>query len=308
MTVRPVVVVHGGAGNLEREEDRRQYLAGVARALELALAELPRGATAAVLAAVVHMESHTIMNAGHGAALAADGSVSLDAGFMDGRTRRYGGVTGVRNCLNPVLLAERLAAEGDFGRFVGPPGADALAAACGLPTCGEDELVSERARAIWRQRRDEAGRTPAARPAYLDTVGAVALDAEGHVAAAVSTGGMSLKRSGRIGDSPIVGAGFWADDRQGACVTTGVGEALLRQGTARRAVQLLATPGMTPAQAARAALDELEDEPGDLRGASGLILVTPRGELALDHNSREMSAGWARPGGERPVHHLWRAR
>ena len=307
MTLRPVVVVHGGAGNLEKEEDRRQYLAGVARALELGLAELPRGATAAVLAAVVHMESHTIMNAGHGAALAADGSVSLDAGYMDGRTRRYGGVTGVRNCLNPVLLAERLAAEGDFGRFVGPPGADELASACGLPTCAEDELVSERAREIWRRRREDARRAPAARPAYLDTVGAVALDAEGRVAAAVSTGGMSLKRSGRIGDSPVVGAGFWADDGQGACVTTGVGEVLMRQGTARRAVQLLAT-GLTATQAARAALDELEDQPGDPRGASGLILLTPRGEVALDHNSREMSAGWARPGGERQVTHLWRAR
>jgi beta-aspartyl-peptidase (threonine type) len=306
VTFGPVVVVHGGAGNLEREEDRRQYLEGVARALELGLAELPRGATAAVLAAVVHMESHTIMNAGRGAALAEDGSVSLDAGFMDGRTRRYGGVTGVRNCVNPVLLAERISAEGDFGRFVGPPGADALAATCGLPTCAPPDLVTERALSIWRRRREEAERMTA-RPAYLDTVGAVALDAQGHVAAAVSTGGMSLKRAGRVGDSPVVGAGYWADDRAGACVTTGVGEALMREGTARRVVQLVAAGGLTPAQAARAALDELQDGPGDLRGASGLIVVTPRGEVALDHNSREMSGGWARPDGERRVTHLWRA-
>jgi len=306
--VGPVLVVHGGAGQLESEEDRRQYLAGVTRALELGLAELPRGARAAVLAAVVHMEAHTIMNAGRGAALAADGSVTLDAGFMDGGSRRYGGVTAVRNCVHPVLLAERLSDEGDFGRFVGPPGADELAAAYDLPVCDPQSLVTERARRIWQRRCEEAGRAPAAGPAYLDTVGAVALDAQGRVAAAVSTGGMSLKRLGRIGDSPVVGAGFWADDRAGACVTTGVGEVLMRQGSARRAVQLLAASGATPAGAARAALDELLDRPGDLRGASGLILVSPRGEVALDHNSREMSAGWARPGGEVVVTHLWRER
>lgn len=323
VSARPVLVVHGGAGNLESEDDRRLYLAGVGEALDLGLAALPRGARAAVLAAVVHMESHTIMNAGRGAALAADGSVALDAGFMDGSTRRYGGVAGVSNCVNPVLLAERLAEEGDFGRLVGPPGADALAAAFGLPVCAPELLISERAREIWRRRCAELERAPAARagrPAYLDTVGAVALDAQGRVAAAVSTGGMSLKRQGRIGDSPIVGAGFWADDRAGACVTTGVGEALLRQGTARRAVELLSMRGSTPAgaaqathareatHAARAALDELLDAPDDVRGASGLILVTPRGEVALDHNSHEMSAGWARPGGERRVSHLWRER
>jgi beta-aspartyl-peptidase (threonine type) len=304
----PVIVVHGGAGNLESEDDRRLYLAGVAQALEQGLAALPRGASAAVLAAVVHMESHTIMNAGRGAALAADGSVALDAGFMDGTTRRYGAVTGVHNCVNPVLLAERLAAEGDFGRFVGPPGADALATACGLPVCMPEALISERARRIWQRRRDEAQRSPAGRPAYLDTVGAVALDAEGRVAAAVSTGGMSLKRQGRIGDSPVVGAGFWADDRAGACVTTGVGEALLREGTARRAVQRLAAGGATPERAARESLDELLDSPDDVRGASGLILLSPRGDVALDHNSHEMSAGWARPDGERRVTHLWRER
>lgn len=318
MNAHPVIVVHGGAGNLESEDDRRQYLAGVTAALDLGLAALPRGAGAAVLAAVAHMESHTIMNAGRGAALAADGSVSLDAGFMHGASRRYGGVTGVRNCMNPVLLAERLAAEGDYGRFVGPPGADALAAVFGLPVCDPQLLVSERARQIWQRRCAELERAPAAargaRPAYLDTVGAVALDADGHLAAAVSTGGMSLKRQGRVGDSPVVGAGFWADDRGGACVTTGVGEALLRQGSARRAVQLLgsgATHGVrsaTAAQAARAALDELQDTPDDVRGASGLILLTPQGELALDHNSHEMSGGWARLGGERRVTHLWRAR
>jgi L-asparaginase / beta-aspartyl-peptidase len=299
----PVLVVHGGAGALESEDDRRQYLQGVREALDAGLRELPRGARAAVLAAVVHMERDTIMNAGRGAALARDGTAALDAGYMDGASRRYGAVTGVRRCLTPVLLAERLAQEGDWGRFVGPPGADALAAEFDLPACEPHELVTGRARGIWERRcaeAREAGHSP-----WLDTVGAVALDAQGHLAAAVSTGGMSLKRVGRVGDSPVVGCGFWADDRAGACVSTGVGEALMREGTARRCVQLVAS-GMPPEHAARQALAELSDFPGDERGASGLILVTGTGAVVLDHCSREMSGGWARPGGNSLVTHQWR--
>jgi beta-aspartyl-peptidase (threonine type) len=300
----PVIVVHGGAGDLDSEDDRRLYLLGVGEALDEGLAALPQGATAAVLAAVAHMERHTIMNAGRGAALAEDGTAALDAGFMDGATRRFGGVTGVRRCMTPVLLAERLAREGDFGRLVAPPCADTLAAEFGVPACEPQDLVTERSRRLWRERRAAAVAAGAA-GRHLDTVGAVALDSQGHVAAAVSTGGMSLKRKGRVGDSPVVGGGFWADDRAGACVTTGVGEALLREGTARRCVQLLAA-GRPPGEAAAEALAALLDHPGDERGLSGLILVTPRGTALLDHNSREMSGGWARPDGRRRVTHEWR--
>jgi len=299
----PVLVVHGGAGELDSEDDRRLYLQGVGEALDAGLRELQRGATAAVLSAVEHMERHTIMNAGRGAALCADGTVALDAGFMDGATRRYGAVTGVRNCVTPVLLAERLSHEGDFGRFVAPPCADTLAAQFGLPACEPDSLVSDRARRIWESRC--AAARPVSRTPWLDTVGAVALDVDGHLAAAVSTGGMSMKRPGRVGDSPVVGGGFFARDGVGACVTTGVGEVLMREGSARRCVQLL-SGGAPPARAAQQVLAELADFPGDLRGASGLILVSPAGEVILDHSSREMSGGWARPGGARRVTHLWR--
>jgi len=304
--IAPVLLVHGGAGDLDSEEDRRQYLLGVGGALDAGLAALADGgACAAVRAAVVHLESHTIMNAGRGSVLDRAGAACLDAGFMDGSTRRWGGVTGVRRCMNPVLLAERLRADGDYGRLLGAPGSDELAALFGVPACDPSELVTERARRIWAQRCREAA--PAGAAPQLDTVGAVALDGDGHVAAAVSTGGMSLKRSGRIGDSPVVGAGFWAADREGACVTTGVGEVLLRQGTARRCVQLMAD-GCEPSDAAAGALAELVDWPGDERGLSGLIVVAPDGRFALDHNSREMSGGWARPDGTREVTHLWRGR
>lgn len=304
--MKPVLVVHGGAGALASDEDRRLYLQGVSDALDAGLAALARDAKSAVLAAVEHLERHSICNAGVGAVLAADGAAWLDAGYMCGTTRRYGGVTGVRDCPVPVRLAERLSHEGDFGRLLSPPGVDGLAAEWGLPTCANEELITARTRRIWEERRAlRAAPPPAGLAPFLDTVGAVALDAGGHVAAAVSTGGTSWKRRGRVGDSPIVGAGYWADDARGACVTTGVGEALLRQGTARRAVELL-TDSRTPLQAARAALAELVDHEGDARGTGGLILVAPDGTVALDHNSREMSAGWAQVGGGRRVTHLWR--
>lgn len=303
MTSTPILVVHGGAGDLESEADRRAYAEGVRGALA-AGRDLLHDARAAVRAAVTYMESHTIMNAGRGAALASDGRVALDAGFMCGRTRRYGGVTGVRRFENPVLLAEALLDDGDFGRFVAPPDSDALIEETGRTPCDPASLVTERARTLFERRRAAAAAAP--RPAtYLDTVGAVALDAHGHVAAAVSTGGISMKRRGRIGDSPVVGAGFWADDRVGACVTTGLGEALLRQGSARRCVQLVGD-GRTASDAAAGTLAELLDFDGDERGLSGLILVTREGEPLLDHNSAEMSGGWIRPDGSSRVTHLWR--
>jgi len=302
MNGSPVLVVHGGAGSLESEAVRARYRTGVREALEAGCAALERGAHAAVVEAVAYMEAHTIMNAGRGAALDADGRPSLDAGFMDGASRRYGGVAGVTRCMTPVRLAERLHREGAFGVLVGAPGSDALVEELGLPACAPGDLVTDRMRALHEAR----GTARRGRP-WLDTVGAVALDAHGRLAAAVSTGGISHKRRGRIGDSPVVGAGFWADDAAGACVTTGVGEVLLRQGTARRAVQLLAE-GATPERACARALDEVLDHDGDDRGVSGLILVAPDGRVRLDHNSPEMSGGWARPGGERRLEHVWRAR
>jgi isoaspartyl peptidase/L-asparaginase-like protein (Ntn-hydrolase superfamily) len=301
----PVIVVHGGAGSLASEDDRRQYLEGVGGALDAGCEALARSARDAVLAAVMHFESHTITNAGRGAALAVDGSVALDAGFMEGATRRYGACTGVRRTENPILLAAHLSAEGDFGRFVGPPTSDELLEAAGAARCEPAALISERARRIHAERSARAAESPPGSAPLLDTVGAVAVDAEGRSFAAVSTGGMSLKRPGRIGDSPVVGGGFWADDRTGACVTTGVGEVLMREGTARRMVQLMAA-GHTLAEASAEVLADLLDHPDDQRGRSGLIAVTAAGEVLLDHNSPEMSGGWMRPDGARELTHLWR--
>lgn len=304
----PVLVVHGGAGSLASADDRVQYLDGVAQALKAGQQALQADGTAgsrqAVVASIMHMEAHTIMNAGRGSALARDGSVSMDAGMMVGSSRRYGGVTGVRHTVHPVLLADHLLDDGDYGRFVAPPESDQLIDVSGAPRCDPADLVTERTLRLHNERL--AGATVASDSApALDTVGAVCLDAQGHLVAGVSTGGMSLKRAGRVGDSPIVGAGYWADDGVGAAVTTGVGEALLRQGTARRCVQLLAA-GAEAKDAVAQALDELIDYEGDHRGRSGLILVTAAGEVVIDHNTPEMSAGWIAEDHDGRVTHLWR--
>jgi beta-aspartyl-peptidase (threonine type) len=299
MSPAPVLVVHGGAGRSSKPEDRVRYMAAVAAALDAGSSELAQGAGPAVIAAVEYMERDPALNAGLGAVLDADGRVLLDAGFMEGTGKRYGAVTCVTRCITPVVLARRLSEDGDFGRFIAGDAADRLAARWNVAPCDPDELVTTRSRARHLARAMTADTDPGA-----DTVGAVALDAAGHVAAAVSTGGTACKPGGRVGDSPVVGAGFWADDRVGACVTTGVGEALLRQGTARRCVELIAA-GRSAADAARIALSELSDHDGDERGAGGLIVVAHSGRAAIAHTSAEMPAGCARTGQAPRTGHAW---
>ena len=279
-------------------EDQHTYTCAVDEALDRGLFALPQGAGTAVVAAVRYMESETVLNAGCGAALDRDGTVSLDAGFMEGAERRFGGVAGARRCENPILVAQYLASQGEYGLLLDGAAADEMARTIGASACEPGDLITDRARS--RHRRHLAAEVPSG-----DTVGAVAVDANGHVAAAVSTGGSAVKAVGRIGDSAIVGAGLWADDGWGACVTTGIGEILLRQGTARRCVELLAA-GRPPAVAAAGALAELTDADGQIRSGCGLIAVAGDGAVALDHTAAEMAAGWARLDGTREVRASWR--
>jgi beta-aspartyl-peptidase (threonine type) len=213
---------------------------------------------------------------------------------MEGSERRFGAVGCVTRTFNPVVLARALSRDGDFGRFVVGPAADALVGRVGAAPCLPAELITTQALDVWKKR------APSARAA--DTVGAVARDADGRVAAAVSTGGLSHKPPGRVGDSAVAGAGFWAEQPLGACVTTGIGEAMLREGTARRCVRLLAD-GATPDEAAERALAELAS--GDLRPAAGLILVTGDGRIAIAHTSPEMIAGYAQIGAPAVIRARW---
>jgi beta-aspartyl-peptidase (threonine type) len=292
--------VHGGAGSHAEPEDERSYLDGIAAALARGVGALATSARAAVIASVSYMETATPLNAGIGAVLAADGSVRLDAGFMDGATRRFGAVADVRRCATPVRIAEHLAGDGRFGRLLVGDAAEGAAREGGIALCEPDDLITERARERHRRALADASAPRA------DTVGAVALDAQGHLAAAVSTGGLAGKKAGRVGDSPIVGAGFWADDRHGAAAATGIGEVLMRQGVSRRCVELLAR-NVSPAESLRRALAELRDGGVPERsGLGGLIVVSARGEVALGHDTPVMSAGWIRPGSAPTVSSRWR--
>ena len=214
---RPALLVHGGAGPVPVPE-RSLRQASVERALEAGWARISDGALVAAVAAVRLMEDEPLLNAGIGACLNLEGEVELDAGVMEGTDFRAGGVTGVRDVRHPVDAALAVMREGRHVLLAGE-GASRFAKAQGVEMCHPSIFVVDRE----RQRRGGDS----------DTVGAVARDSSGRLAVAVSTGGVPNKWPGRVGDSPIPGAGIYADDRFGAVCGTGQGEAYIRLGLAR---------------------------------------------------------------------------
>lgn len=269
------IVVHGGAGP-EPAEDRAPRRAGVERAARAGWAILERGGSAldAVLAAVVVLEDDPYFNAGFGSVLTTCGHVEMDASVMEGARLEAGAVGAVRGVANPILLADAVRREGREVLLVGPATV-ALARRAGLRTVDEDAMIAPQARRRWLARTPPVG----------ETVGAVARDAHGHVAAATSTGGVPGKRAGRIGDSAVIGAGTYADDRLGAGSATGPGEKIVRAVLVRVALAHLAR-GATPDDAAAQALAVLRE---DLGADAGLILVDPRGRAGVAFTTPAMA-------------------
>ncbi|MGH7903413.1 MAG: isoaspartyl peptidase/L-asparaginase family protein [Candidatus Dormibacteraceae bacterium] len=265
------LVVHGGAGAAPRDE-LPERAAAVARALAAGWQEIGAGALAAATAAVRWMEDEPILNAGLGACLNRDGAAELDAGVMAGATLSAGAVGAVQDVRHPVDLAHRVMEDGRHVLLVAG-GASQFAREAGLEMCENSLFVTPRARERWRAR-------------LSDTVGAVAADGEGHVAVAVSTGGVEGKLPGRVGDSPIPGAGFYADDRLGAACGTGRGEDFMRISICRQAVHLLA--GSSAQAAADAAIGQLVE----IGGMGGVIVVSPAGEVGVAFNTKSMA--WAK--------------
>jgi L-asparaginase / beta-aspartyl-peptidase len=270
----PTIVVHGGAGE-DPPDGRDARRAGVERAADAGAEVLACGGTAleAVVAAVVVLEDDPHFNAGRGSALTEDGTVEMDASLMDGAGLLAGAVGAVRGVANPIRAALLVLQEGREVLLVGEP-ATALARRHGLRVVEDDALVTRQALARWRRRQRASG----------NTVGAVARDAAGHVAAATSTGGVAGKRRGRVGDSAIVGAGTYADDGQGAASATGLGEAIIRLGLVRVALAHVAA-GLSPDEAAAHALDELRVRTG---ATAGLIVVGPDGRTGSAHTTPAM--------------------
>ncbi len=252
---RPALIVHGGAGPVPEAELRLRQ-AAVERAREAGWAEIGHGALAAAVAAVRHMEDEPLLNAGIGACLNADGVVELDAGVMEGATLRAGGAASLRDVRHPIDLAVAIMDDGRHVLLVAD-GASRFARDHGVEMADPSIFITDRK----RQELLEGA----------DTVGAVARDSAGHIAVAVSTGGIKGKLPGRIGDSPIPGAGFYVDDRFGGVCGTGQGEAFIRLGLARLMVVEL-EHAMDAAYVARGAIDHL----GRTLDAHGGVIVIPR--------------------------------
>jgi len=275
----PTIIVHGGAGlvDLARLPGCQK---GCARAAGAGWAILDGGGSAldAVEAAVRALEDDPEFNAGVGAVLNREGAIEADASVMLGDLRA-GAVGAVPWVRHPVTLARRVMEAGEHLFLVGE-GAVAFARERGIAQEKPEAMVTERARARWE--RERAGR--AAPSATGDTVGACARDGDGRLAAATSTGGISFKRPGRVGDSPILGAGNYADDEAGAASATGHGESIMRVVMAKEAIDRLRA-GATAQAAAEAAVAELMRRTA---GEGGIILVDRAGAIGRARNTAAM--------------------
>jgi isoaspartyl peptidase/L-asparaginase-like protein (Ntn-hydrolase superfamily) len=242
-----------------------------------------------------------VFNAGRGAVLTADGDVELDAAVMEGEHRHAGAVAGVRTPRNPILLARAVMDHTPHVMLVGA-GADALAAERGLVQVGREWFVTEeRVRQLERARAQTFGPDAGAKKDVYGTVGAVAVDLAGHVAAATSTGGMVNKRPGRVGDSPILGAGTWATDAACAVSGTGHGEPFVRLGVGSRVASWMELGGLSLDQAAERVVHQ---ELPPMGGSGGLIAVDRYGNVALPFNTAGMFRGFQRQG-EPPTTAIW---
>jgi len=279
----PALIVHGGAAAdpADEPDELRAGVGAAAGAGWRVLAEDGR-ALDAVEAAVRALEDHPRFNAGRGSVLTATGTVELDASIMEGDRLACGAVAAVNRVANPVTLARRVLDDGRHVLLVAE-GAHAFARAAGLPECDPASLITDRQR----------GRLAVHR---LGTVGAVALDRHGTVAAATSTGGMVGKRPGRVGDSALIGCGTYADSTLGGVSCTGSGEAIIRVVLARRALDYLKEAD-DPDYAAKVAVDLLVE---DGRGEGGLILVDWRGRIGYAHSTPLMPVAWMSPALDAP--------
>lgn len=293
------LVIHGGAGVIEKAnikpEQERAIRAGLDQALAAGSKVLESGGSAldAVEASVRVLEDDPNFNAGKGSVFTYEGEIELDASIMDGRTRAAGAVTGVTRTKNPISLA-RAVMEKSEHVFLSGAGADEFSRQQGLEQVPRDYFATPERR---RQLEElKAKKVSALEVEYkFGTVGAVALDRGGHVAAATSTGGMTGKRWGRIGDSPIIGAGTYADDRGCAVSGTGWGEYFIRVGVAHEICGRMRLDGTEPQRAA----DQVMAEVKALGGDGGVILVTPKGEMVYSFNTPGMYRGMADAKGRR---------
>src|SRR5882724_2972678 len=294
------LAIHGGAGTLPRAdmggERELNYRAGLSAALDAGYAVLQGGGTSldAVTRAVMVLEDNPLFNAGHGSVFTFDGRNELDAAIMDGRTLAAGAVCGVTHIRNPIELARTVMEHSEYVMLSGE-GAEDFALSRGFALVPRSYFhTPERWRQLERIRDGDTGLS-ALTISHVGTVGAVALDSGGRLAAATSTGGMTGKRYNRIGDSPIIGAGTYADDRSCAVSATGHGEVFIRAAVAHDICSRMRFGSRTLEEAVReVVLGELTR----LHGEGGVIAIDARGEISMEFNSEGMFRASRKAGGD----------
>jgi beta-aspartyl-peptidase (threonine type) len=294
------IVIHGGAGTLPRaqmsSDAERKYRAGLNEAIDAGYAVLQHSGTSldAVTRAVVLLEDNPLFNAGRGSVFTLDGRNELDASIMEGHTLKAGAVCGLTRIRNPVELARAVMERSEHVMLAGA-GAEEFAASQGFSFVPQSYFyTAERWQQLERIRSGEialSGHTIS----HVGTVGAVALDRHGHVAAATSTGGMTGKRFQRIGDSPIIGAGTYADDRSCAVSATGHGEIFIRAAVAHDICARMRYGGRGVGAAAR---EVIFGQLPALGGEGGVIAIDAQGEIAMEFNSEGMFRARRREGEE----------
>jgi beta-aspartyl-peptidase (threonine type) len=314
----PVIAIHGGAGTLSRSnispEQEAAYHAALAEILRAGQRVLAEGGSAldAVSLAVDLLEDNPLFNAGHGAVFTSAESHELDAAVMDGRDLRAGAVACVSRIKRPLRAARAVMERSEHVLLAGP-GAEAFAASQGLELVDPSYFSTEFRRAQLKRAQaadvtvlDHDGgqdQRPLDETRKFGTVGAVALDAQGNLAAATSTGGMTNKRPGRVGDSPLIGAGTYADNRTAAISCTGSGEMFIRANAAFDVCARMAYGGQSLAQAAEAVV--MQALPA-IDGRGGLIAVDAQGHVSLPFNTEGMYRGSMRVGDAEPFTAIFR--
>ncbi|HSP07095.1 MAG TPA: isoaspartyl peptidase/L-asparaginase [Acidobacteriota bacterium] len=310
------LVIHGGAGTITREEmtpeKEKSCRDDLTRALQAGYAILKKGGNSldAVEAAVRVMEDSPWFNAGKGSVFNSDGKIEMDAAIMDGSTLKAGAVAAVTDVKNPIRAARAVMEKSSHVFLIGP-GAEKFAAEQGLEIVDPkyfytdfryQQLLKEKDRE--RQQKQQPQTQPQSQPPqsepqeeHFGTVGALALDARGNLAAATSTGGRTNKRYGRVGDSPIIGAGTYANNKTCAVSATGTGEIFLRTVAAYNISALMDFKGLGVKEAA----DQTMKEVGELGGEGGLIVLDHNGNYALVFNTPGMYRGVITPDGKMDV-------
>ncbi len=292
----PTLILHGGAWSIP-DGDVVASIAGCRAAATIGWQILAQGGSAldAVEAAVRDLEDNPVFGAGRGSCLNADGDVEMDAIIMDGATLNTGAVAALQRVQHPISVARLVMEHTEHNLLVGA-GAEAFARRHGVPDWPKENLITESERARWQAAKaNRPDRVEEFTTVGHDTVGAVAYDSNGHLAVATSTGGTTYQMPGRVGDSPLIGSGAYADDQTGAASATGWGESLMKIVISKSACDLI-DQGRSAEEAAQAVIQRLAQRVPNGRG--GLLMIDHLGHPGLAFNTPRMARAWVTTTGE----------